>query len=243
MKWVIEDIFEEETKSLVAALEKNNIEYSFEPRLTFDLCIYRGSIEFVKRYNCHLDFDQFKCSNYYHHFGDLMFNDEYLFMTKACLRQNKRTIPWMVWNDKSPIKVFIRPDSGCKEFTGTTIGYKWFEKDLDIVLKDFPDDGMILISSVKECPEEFRAVIGPDGLISLSKHSYNGIRITSQFYRKIIEFAKTFHFPAIETFYTIDFCEVDGKVRIMEINSFESAGLYDINYDKVVKYINKYWSK
>lgn len=245
MEWIIQDIFGSETDGLVEALKNNNIPYYvglpkyLKPGQKY---MFRGSVEFVKQYQrfCqsynHVLFDNFRCSRYYHYFKELMFNHDFILIPKGCLLQNKDILPW-----KNNEKVFIRPDSGCKEFTGTTICKKWFEKDLEIVLKNVPDNKLILISSVKDSIEEFRAVIGPNGLTSISNKSFNGGNISKNFLVKVYDFCKNFDFPPIAAFYTIDFCEVDGMLRIMECNSFNCAGLYDVDYDKVVKSISSHY--
>lgn len=37
--------------------------------------------------------------------------------------------------------------------------------------------------------------------------------------------------------YTVDLAVTENSVKYLELNSFVSAGLYDMNYDKIVKYI------
>lgn len=245
MRWIIKDVFGDETIELVKALKNNNVDYEYSKNLLHFECgvFLRGSIEFVKDYQDiafvtgFIDFDKFKCSWYYPFFKHLMYNSSFMMLPKGCILQNKENLPWL--NNR----IFLRPDSGCKEFTGTTIGKKWFEKELEIVLKDIPDAEMILIAPDRQSPpEEYRAVIGPGGkLISISQKSFNDVDLPYVFRYEIEEFCKNFKFPPLNDFYTIDFCEAWSTLHIMEVNSFNCAGLYDVDYDKVVKAVKEYY--
>lgn len=248
IEWIVQDIFGDETEDLLRALTNQGIKYYLvkeNQHFSYNQqYIIRGSLEFVneqQKENINLLYfhlKNFNCSRYYHRFKNLMFNNDHFFVTKAGLKLSKNILPWSQIPPTQ--RVFIRPDSGGKEFTGTYICKKWFEKDIDIVLKNTSmlDSDLILVSTYKDSVEEFRGVVLNGKLISVSKESFNGVKISSKFYKQILEFAKSFVFPNISFCYTVDFCEVDGKIRIVEANSFNCAGLYNVNYDKIVKEIS-----
>lgn len=208
--------------------------------------VIRGSTEFVDTYNRRFcdydpfcltaDFENYKCSNYY---GKI--NYDHL-LNADCI-----WFPWYYLNRDvfdffRSERVFIRPDSGYKIFTGTTVGMKWFHKELDVI-KNLPSafslklDTMVLVSSCKNILKEARFLMGPDGLIDGSW--YNGEGSQSDL-ENMGEFAKRAGIDYDE-FFTVDVAQTEEyRLQIVEVNSFASAGLYDIDPKKVVTAINKY---
>lgn len=205
--------------------------------------VIRGSTEFVHSYNnifgeydpfcitaC---FDHYKCSNYYSniHCDDLL--NSYCF--------------WMPWKYLSEDvfdffnsdRVFIRPDSGYKIFTGTTVGKKWFTKELEVIQglpssKLLRPDTMVLVSDYKEITKEARFLMGPNGMIAGSWYSHCGNSLELKEMSKFAQKAGNFY----DEFFTVDVAQTKKYgLQIVEVNSFSSAGLYDMHAPTVVKNI------
>lgn len=244
--WIIQDIvFGDETKELIKSLEKANIKYS----LGFDYKFYsnfivRGTIDFVDEVvNFHnkiglpyinitpLTLDHYSCHNYYKYFGDRMMNSDYIILPW-----------WYLPNKKSQLfdlfpgeELFIRPNSGKKIFTGTTISKKWFEKELQII-KNIPfnnikDNDLILISSYKEIYSEYRLLFYKNILIDWTQYEGEDYSLNDD----AIDFISKIpsYFPDI--LYTLDLVKIENGFKILELNSFSSAGLYNMDFDKIVK--------
>jgi len=244
--WVVENCFGEETKPLLEAIVSNGGCYEMFDGSYPHNCIIRGSVKFamescfkaakpiVARYGV------FNYSYYYRLFKNVLVNKNVFLVTKDMLEHTD--LPWTK-DEFGTERIFIKPNSGEKLFTGTTMCRKWLEKEIDIVLGNVHGFELLVVSSYKDIGPEFRGVIGPKGLISISSESNFGTALDKNFEEKILKFAESFTFPVLDKsfpFYTVDFCEHDGKIKLVEVNSFNSAGLYSIDYDLVVKEIHSY---
>ena len=234
MKWLIENIFgtECEFKKFLGndyiEIDKN-VSWLDLPSESF---IFYGSLEthneivkmdhpyFVRFFYK----EKYKCNNYYPSNYKLLLNKDCTLMPFGLLQYNKKHIFDMFMGSW----VFIRPNSGCKEFTGTIIGKKHFEKELTYeIFKNVKDEELVLISSYKEIPDEYRMVIIDNELVT----STASLEIEEKFKESILPNIK-FN----EAIYTVDYCSTYNK--IVEINSFSCAGLYNSDYKKIIDKIN-----
>ncbi len=241
MHWIIQDIFGEETNNLIKYLDDYQIvnDKTYLSKPSFDTCIIRGSIDFIEKFSKIpfsvklLTLENYTCSQYYNYIEGLI-NSDCIFLPWGKLKYSKDIIFKCFGGDR----VFIRPNSGKKIFTGTSVGKKWWNKELEIV-KNFPennilDTDLVLISSFKEIVKEYRVLMYRNEIIDYS--IYNG---ETHFYdNKLIKHycSKNTYYPDI--FYTIDIGIGDNFSGILEINSFVSAGLYEMDFKKVVSRIN-----
>jgi len=244
-----------ETDRLVQALKDNKVKYTLadsayiQDGVTANADIFvRGSIEFVTEFN-HMygeytnlyttTLSNYTYSEYTKHIDDEMLNSDYLIM------------PWhKLYNDALHLimlatgsdRFFIRPNSGRKIFTGTTLGRKYFYKELDII-KGLPnsnidDNDLVVISSEKPIDSEYRLLMHKNTIIDhccYKEPNYDSVKI-EHLDRELPWLAsRVKDFP--DCFYTLDICYVKGVPFILELNGASTAGWYDMNYDKIVKYI------
>jgi hypothetical protein len=255
MTWIIQDkVFGEETNNLIGALEKLNVSYEVvkypEDIGSVASKVLRGSVDFIREsrridenYLIDWGVENFSCSKYYHLFG------------AHCLLLNYDAV-WMPWGyfklhgdllfDRFGCdKLFIRPDSGRKIFTGTTIGKKWFFKEAEIIeglpsTNGLNDGTMILVAKAKNIEKEARFLLGPTGVVSSSWYNGEG---TQREMDVMAEFALEAYYPyQFGPFMTVDMCYLKDEVmpNVVEVNSFESAGLYDMDMEKVVNAVEQY---
>lgn len=238
--WIIQDIFGEETNDFVRDLESYEVvsaKYDVYDKEIYRGTQFRGSIDFVLK-SCkyhgiapQITLENYDCSNYYNLLNDRsLLNEDFIILPWGFLRTNKQKI-FQAFPDSESF--FIRPNSGRKIFTGTTLTKKWFEKELAII-KSLPsssiqDSDLVLISSVKDIVSEYRTVVHSEaGVIDSIK--YNGE--DQDQVNEIIEYflmLRAVDFDP-DVLYTIDTAFLaDGKTRVLEFNSFHSAGLYGLN--------------
>lgn len=250
MYWIIQDpCFGEETRKLAKALENKKIRYDLVKNRPDSIegvpDIVRGSVEFLEDMDRFIyddgyyHLDAYSCSSYYKYFGSRLLNHDCIFMPWGLLKFNKELIFKSFPNSD---KLFIRPNSGKKLFTGTTLTKKWWDKELDIIgglpYTIVKDEDMVLISSAKEIEKEYRLLMYNNELIDYSIYEGNYLPVDINF---INFFAKSIdYFP--DWIYTMDLAWTKDSVKIVELNSFYSSGLYDMDYDKVVSKIERIWS-
>ena len=255
VNWLIEkDVFEENIERFRETILKQGMSlyecendfssnYNIFPEKS--CVVFYGSLNLMRRLFhtknwvpggwCNLD--NFKCSTYYSYFSDYLLNSDYVFLPLNEFIRQKDFIFSIFGNE-----IFVRPDSGYKEFTGKVIFSK--EKiDLNTFDIGFYYDNsniMILISSVKKVLREWRFVVTEKEIVTGTCYKVDkelgvdegNYENAFNFAQKIISEVKWMPDPI----YTLDVCERDnGRLYVLEINGFSTSGLYDCDIEKIVK--------
>jgi hypothetical protein len=170
---------------------------------------------------------KYKCSSYYSHFGPYLFNDKYCLMSLKELERQKFDI-WAQYGKDALI--FIRPDSGEKEFRAGLLDLLDLGKFMDNN-EDLWHD-LVLISTPKKILWEGRFVCSKHKeIIASSTYQFQGqvTQIPSvpngakEFCQEILN--KVNYYP--DSVFCLDLCQdSDKNFWLMEVTSFSSAGLY-----------------
>jgi hypothetical protein len=231
MKWVIQDkVFGDETDALLPHL-RGEVIVTSTPQPGD---VVRGSVEFVLQSGGRwLTLENYRCSKYYPKIGVEMVNHGCVWAHWGELKAEGAPSRFFRRHDK----LFIRPDSGAKLFTGTTITKKWWRKELEII-ENLPwskvrDDDLVLLAPFKEIVKEVRGLYFRGSLISHA--AYVGVETgdESVVMQNVARYVGNW-FP--DGVYTIDVAFYpDGTPSILELNSFVSAGLYGMDMEKVAR--------
>jgi len=144
-------------------------------------------------------------------------------------------------------KLFIRPNSGSKLFTGLPIhgiDDLLYQSNALRQLSGVVDNSLIMVSSSKQIKEEYRFIVAGDKIIDGSQYSLMGDHNERHFYTieafNLAEKVVKSHRSPTEV-YTCDIAKMgDGSVRIVELNSFNCAGWYACDPEKVIKGVSDY---
>lgn len=245
--WMIQDrVFGDETiglASCASSVTRCGSVRSRPPWPDPDISIFRGTIDFVQQYGGHcLTLENYQCSKYYQHVHNLL-NDVFFIAPWWYLERHGAKIRETL--GVSFERVFIRPNSGKKLFTGTTLSVRTFSTEMGIIRElpssvDFPDDELVLVSPAKKIQRECRVLVHRNKAIDYA--FYSGQQRTGDWTDIKHHVSRNSYFP--DPLFTIDLADVGhGLTRIVEINSFVSAGLYDMNYSKVVPAVEEAWRK
>lgn len=181
----------------------------------------------------------YDCLNYYPYVKDYLFNKDYIVKPVSYIRSNIESLIKTIGEEKSK-RIFIRPNSGAKSFSGMVFLNidPYFDYDWSTVEKKCKPDDLCIISSPKTIKEEYRFIVMDKEVItgSLYKRDYN------------VEYKE------IESGYVFDFAQElanlyqpdklfsldvalgdDNNLYLMEINSFQHAGMYECNKEKILK--------
>jgi hypothetical protein len=233
IRWVIQErIFGEETAELVKHIANYSLRGNDRPTANEPMAdIYRGSIEFIEMFGSPwLTLDNYRCSKYYAWVPNLL-NVHCMWM------------PW--WKLASSMElierefpgqgVFIRPDVGRKLFTGTTLSYRWWQKELEII-RELPgntitDDAIVLIAAKRtDLRTEYRLVMHQTKILGHSV--YAGEAEPSDWERIEQLVNRNSYFP--DLLYTLDVAFTTTDIYVLELNSFVSSGLYEMNFQQLV---------
>jgi len=267
VKWIIEDLsdtgFDELAKEVInqgmdCELVNTNeypIKLDIDRFSTKDDCVLiQSSFQFAEGILHHKSFkpgifltpNNYKCTKYYKHFGDYLFNNEYVIMT---VKETERNIDFLESKigEKESGRIFIRPDSGLKPFSGMVFLNRqpYFEHDWSYVKINTNEDDLLIISSPKSILSEWRFVVVNGEVItgSLYKLDYDVCleyadpdkdKHLYQFAQKMADIYQP------DPAFTIDLVvDVKGNLKILEINSFSCAGLYACDKKIIVDRVSK----
>lgn len=259
MKWIIENLQRgNDITGLIEEIRKQGIEalvldvgnkYALKVLPENEPVVFIGSIQSAAHYkqvlkNCDpviwYTADNYLCSNYYPYFADLLFNDEHSFIPAGCLK-NQMWHYYRMYSKEALI--YVRPNSGEKTFTGQLLDMKDFGRMFD-VWKSYglKDNDLVVVSAPKNIKGEWRFICDADGeIIAVSSYKYDGLETLLpgaplEATEKCMEVLQRPFKP--DKFFTVDIClGADGKYYLLELNSFNSAGMYAADKAKVVNRI------
>lgn len=255
MHWIIQDgVFGDETVELIKHVKSYQLvsdwALNFEGGRPY---IVRGTTKFIKdTYNRWAEYvkmpnllhlDNYQCSNYYLEIPEeKLLNSDFLLLPWWKLKRSR----YNVFEYLNAERLFIRPNSGEKLFTGTTISHKWFKKELEIIeglpSSNFDQQDLVLVSSAKEVWNECRFLMQKNKIVSWAPYGEHNT-VSNDYLFEDYESLVTSNRYYPDSFYTIDVCTTFGGPQIVELNSFVSAGLYEMDYSLVVKAVEDLYAK
>lgn len=143
--------------------------------------------------------------------------------------------------------LFIKPESGLKEFTGQVITPENYKDEFNSMnqIQRVNDDSLCVISSAKDILAEFRYVIVNKKVITGSEYRWDNILdvrvdthpICDELAEKIAS-----HDWQPDSVYVCDIALVGNKsykyAKVVELNAFSSSGIYACDTNKIVKAVS-----
>ena len=256
-KWLLEKEVFEESEDMIKEIHSQGMEAHcissldpFSEKLIdnqIESCIIvRGSLNLVRQLQreqpqwipggwCNLD--NFKCSKYFTYYGEHLINKDYTMMPLQEVLRQKDLVLKTFGKDG---KIFVRPDSGFKYFTGKVLNAD------EITLKGFEHGFyykdtsiLVVVSSPKEIQAEWRFVVAEKEVISGC--IYQSQNIPCKEAESYTDAARDFAKKIVlndwqpEIIYTIDICLSDTKLYVLELNAFSTSGLYVCDLKPIIK--------
>ena len=184
------------------------------------------------------DFDLLSCSSFGKHFHPYMLNQEFRILTIAdALAQESA-----VYNQFNvDHKLFVRPNSVDKLFTGQLIDITDFEDFLKSKTDDYNRE--ILVAKPRPIEQEWRLFISNDQIVDGCQYFLdNQFNFQSGYPEDVSEFvSEVFNNCSWRPhpLFVLDICKSNGKLRIVELNSYNCAGLLKCGIDQFVRAASK----
>lgn len=178
-------------------------------------------------------FDNFDCSTYYSYFGDYLLNRHYTMLPIAEAMRLHRGLISAFGDDG---KVFVRPDSVDKSFSGTLVDTDSFRSFLSPWSAD--PTTMILVAAPRRLTYEWRLFVAHGRVVTGSRYRLNGTTdVAPDLPESVSEFA-TEVLAAVpwrpDPLFVMDVCASDDGLRIVELNSFSCSGQCACDLDAYV---------
>jgi hypothetical protein len=253
--WLIDgDLFEGYRDNLVAAIRDQGhtvkIIHAPSPPFRWDDvgCSYRetfpaeacvvahGDIELMTRINTERRWtpgafctvDNFFCSNYGKYYGKYLLNRDYVTLPFGELESRKDSLfDRFGRNDR----IFVRPDSPLKLFTGQVATRDTFAADVEYMgFYEFPASSLVLVSAPQEILSEWRFVVARGRVVAGCQYKREGrLEYLTEYGDQALKLAETI--AAIEYVpdpaWVMDICKTsDDAYHLLEIGGFSFSDLY-----------------
>ena len=223
----------------------DDIGCSYRETFAKDACVVaHGDIELVSRIHrerhwtpgAFATVENFFCSSYVCWYGQFLLNREYSMLPFGELDRCKDLLFDTFGRDG---RLFVRPDSPLKLFTGQLVGCDTFSADLEFMaFYEFPPNTLVVVSSPREIDKEWRFVV-VDGKVVTGCQYKDGARLDyqphfdDQAYELATLVASVDYEP--DPVWVMDICKTsDGKYHLLEIGGFSFADLYACDMKTVV---------
>lgn len=185
-----------------------------------------------------LDHHIYDCNRYYPILYNYLLNKDFCFLPYKNFIENKELYQHL-WNNGY---VFVRPNSSIKIFAGGIVDLNNIQSDFDLLFAhsgEVDADTICLISSPKNIKKEWRLVCHNETIVTSSLYKENGkIKLVEGCSEKARIFAeKVLRYYKNNTYFTLDLCEVDGTIHVLEVGGLSYAGLYHCNRSKIIQHI------
>ncbi len=264
--WIVENssFDRDSTYNLLKSLKKLKIPYiDFEYKLFMNWkdvyegigdidsnVISYGSLNFINKIQkiesykpgSYCNFRNLECKNYYtSKLLPYLLNSKYYIMT------------WEFFKLKAEYlfkefegKIFIRPNSGKKVFTGMVVYEDSYLYDFSTTFNRVEDNTLVIVAPVKEVTKEWRFFVSKNNVITGCQFYENGkLYVNTKVDKEAKDLAKlvsNLYNP--DLIFVVDIGKTNEDVyKVIELNSFSCAGIYACDTDKIVLEVNKNLNK
>ncbi|MBS0261907.1 MAG: ATP-grasp domain-containing protein [Planctomycetes bacterium] len=211
--------------------------------------IAHGDIEFVTRIarerwwvpGAFGTVDNFACSNYYCWFGKFLLNQDYVMLPFGELSRRR---DFLFRTPGVDGRVFIRPDSPLKLFTGQVAARNSFDADLEFMgFYEFPINSLVVVSAPKCILAEWRFVAVSGKIVAGCQYKLNGkMELDPSYHPAAYNLASTIAASEYQPdpAWVLDICKTDdGKFHLLEIGGFSFSDLYACDKRAIVEAVSE----
>ncbi len=263
-KWLLEeDVFQENLDGIKQAIISQGMEYKMLKYIPFegtvfdqynpnreDCVIGYGSLGMTQQLlrktrwvpGAWCNLKHFECKHYYAYLGQYLLNSEYIMLPYGELLRQKYMLFSMLGMHNT---LFIRPSSGFKTFTGKVVHRDDYEKEVEYFgFYDVTPEELVVVAKPRAIQGEWRVVVVNGKPVAASMYKWGGkpkveAGCPTDVWEYAAEVAKIWQ-P--ERCFVIDVCNVHfhsfRTLRVVEINSFSSSGLYACDKNAVVEAVS-----
>lgn len=204
----------------------------------------------LKNFHIYCNLQEFKCSYYYPLFNKYLLQQNALFIPYGQLIYKKDLLLKYFGNSDA---VFIRPNSGFKDFTGKVIYAESWEKDIEeLGFYNVYPETFCVVAEPQNILKEWRLIVQPNLFDSLSPSNQTILtgcqykennklidkaELPSNIKRFAIEVLKDVKFSP-DPFWVLDIAETKDGLSVIEVNSMSCSGYYTCDLNKIAEAIS-----
>lgn len=185
----------------------------------------------------YMDEKNLRCSTYYTYFGEYLLNNKYFLLSLGeLIRRRKEIMEYLGSADE----LFVRPDSNMKTFRAGVFNLNVLNtmQSLGSALKT-DETTIILVSAKRPITREWRFFVYKNQIITGSLYLVGEERIDEMIKGGYLESYLTNVLKAVnwypESVYTVDICESEGELYVLELGSFSCSGEYGCDLSLIIE--------
>jgi hypothetical protein len=184
--------------------------------------------------------ENYFCSRYFCQLGKYLLNGNYVMLPFAELSRCREFLLGFIGVDG---KLFVRPDSPLKLFTGQVASRERFDADLEFMsFYEFPANSIVVVSTPKVIEKEWRFIVADKQVVTGCQYKSGGVMLLATgyddgAYRLAKEIASGPFEP--DAVWVMDICRTreDGYF-LFEIGGFSFADLYACDKPRLVQAVS-----
>ncbi|MBD1851311.1 ATP-grasp domain-containing protein [Leptolyngbya sp. FACHB-711] len=256
VNWLIERYVSDADEQFLEELKRQNYFYKEVRYLDFrpeeankyfsdhECVLFRGTLNLGRDVlrtswipGAYMDEKNLRCTTYYAYFGQYLLNNKYFILPLGeLIRRREEILEYFQSNGE----LFIRPDSNMKSFRAGVFNIQVLNtiKTLGSELRR-DETTLVLVSGKRSITKEWRFFVYKDEIITGSLYLIGEERIDERIkggylVNYLAEVLKQVNWYP-ELLYTVDICESEGELFILELGSFSCAGEYGCDLSLIIE--------
>jgi len=185
----------------------------------------------------------FSCTNYYSYLGKMISQKNYCMLT---LEEMFRRKDWMYEKFGKDDLIFLRPNSGEKEFNGELVHKVKFDEWQNYIQQALTLDPTLLcvVSEPIEIQSEMRILVAEGKAVTgsyyrVAKHLHSE-EVVGEDWDKCAKFAESVvaSLPNAPPFFVVDIAVESDRISVLEIGCFCCAGMYACDRHKIAEAVS-----
>jgi len=257
VKWLLEpEVFNDEEAPIVEALDRLGYEHveikfgkSYEDYLRSfkndDCVVFHGSFQagfffwgntqWIPGVYC--NDAEFECVSYYPKLGQYLLNSQYIMLPFGELDRFKN---WLFAKFLTDNKLFVRPASGRKSFTGNVFSAATWEKDIKLAaFYSTPPEAIVIVAPEIEIDKEWRLLVVDGKVVTASQYkSIERPKPPAEVlaYGQMVIDESGFDPQPV---WVLDICLAEEEYHVVEAGPFSCCALYNCDPEIVVREVSK----
>lgn len=256
VNWLIESNIYDREEEFLEELKRQDYVYKSVSYLKFhpneankyfpkhDCVIFRGTLHLGRELlktswipGAYMNEKTLRPSTYYTYFGQYLLNNKYFLLSLGeLIRRREEILEYF----KSNGELFIRPDSNMKTFRAGVFNLNVLNTILALTSELNRDETtLVLVSGKRQITKEWRFFVYKNQIITGSLYLVGEERVDElikggYLENYISELLKQVNWYP-ESLYTVDICEAEGELYVLELGSFSCAGEYGCDLSLLVE--------
>lgn len=180
------------------------------------------------------DIEQFRVTSYASRLGPLLANTETVTTTVKDLVEKRQDVLARL---HQPQRMFVRPDSALKPFAGRVLETSAIDRAALDHGFYYDDDSLpVIVAPARKIHREWRTVVAEGEVVGACGYTSDRRGAEQPVPEPVREIARQVARSAWQPapIYVVDIAEVDGRLRVLELNPFSGADLYACDPTAVV---------